>query len=157
MDPHEFEILCKYSNTQYMRKSTIIYPVKMECGWFLWLKASVMICPYTTKNIFEIPPCANNVIFITEFVILVQNPLFYEVNNRVWKRLSAWRNFKNIFCAIWTYHNWSFKPKKSTAFHFDRVNDSWFSHILCVKKVFFIIDQQLCTNKSAISSSMRTK
>ena len=32
------------------------------------------------KNIFEIPPCAHHVIFITEFVLLIKTPLFYEVN-----------------------------------------------------------------------------
>ena len=32
---------------------------------------------------FEIPPCAKNDIFFTEFVILDQNPHFYEVNQWV--------------------------------------------------------------------------
>ena len=38
------------------------------------------------KNIFEIPPCAHHVIFITEFVLLTKTPPFYEVNsfNRKW-------------------------------------------------------------------------
>jgi hypothetical protein len=38
------------------------------------------------KNIFEISPCAHHVIFITEFVLLIKNPPFYEVNsfNRKW-------------------------------------------------------------------------
>jgi hypothetical protein len=34
-----------------------------------------------TKNIFEIPPCAHHVIFITEFVLLIKIPPFYEVNS----------------------------------------------------------------------------
>ena len=38
------------------------------------------------KNIFEIPPRAHHVIFITEFVLLIKNPLFCEANsfNRKW-------------------------------------------------------------------------
>ena len=41
---------------------------------------------WSRKNIFEIPPCAHHVIFITEFVVLIKTPLFYEVNsfNRKW-------------------------------------------------------------------------
>jgi hypothetical protein len=33
------------------------------------------------KNVFEIPPCTHHVIFITEFVLLIKTPLFYEVNS----------------------------------------------------------------------------
>jgi hypothetical protein len=29
----------------------------------------------------DIPPCANHVIFITEFVFLIKTPPFYEVNS----------------------------------------------------------------------------
>ena len=34
----------------------------------------------------EIPPCAHHVIFITEHVLLIKSPPFYEVNsfNRKW-------------------------------------------------------------------------
>ena len=41
---------------------------------------------WSRKNIFEIPPCAHHVIFITEFVLLTKTPPFYEVNpfNRKW-------------------------------------------------------------------------
>jgi hypothetical protein len=31
--------------------------------------------------LFEIPPCAHHVIFITEFVLLIKTPSFYEVNS----------------------------------------------------------------------------
>ena len=90
-------------NTQYMRKSTIIYLVKMECGWFLWLKASVMICPYTTKNIFEIPPCAKSfsdpVIYFIKERILDQNDKFSNKNDIVKGQLISKANIK-VF--IWT-------------------------------------------------------
>ena len=35
----------------------------------------------------EIPPCAHHVIFITEFVLLMKTPPFYEANsfNRKWQ------------------------------------------------------------------------
>jgi hypothetical protein len=59
-------------NTQYMTNSTLVSTVNIE---------------YVTKKIyFEIPPCANHVIFITEFVLLIKTPPFYEVNpfNRKW-------------------------------------------------------------------------
>ena len=60
------------------------------------------------KNI-ETPPCAKEVIFITEFAILPKIPPFYEVKKIFQKRLSAWRNFKNIFCR--PHYPISFRPK----------------------------------------------
>jgi hypothetical protein len=36
---------------------------------------------WSRKNIFEIPPCAHHVIFITEYVLLIKIPPFYEVNS----------------------------------------------------------------------------
>lgn len=36
-------------NTQYWSYSYIVYQVKMESGWFQWLKVSLIICTYTTK------------------------------------------------------------------------------------------------------------
>jgi hypothetical protein len=36
---------------------------------------------WSRKNIFEIPPFAHHVIFITEFVLLIKIPPFYEVNS----------------------------------------------------------------------------
>ena len=41
---------------------------------------------WSRKNVFEIPQCAQQVIFITEFALLIKTPLFYEVNsfNRKW-------------------------------------------------------------------------
>ena len=39
------------------------------------------------QDFLEIPPCAHHVIFITEFVLLMKIPPFYEVNlsNRKWQ------------------------------------------------------------------------
>ena len=42
---------------------------------------AMMVKSGLEKNIFEIPPCAHHVIFITEFVLLIKNPPFYEVNS----------------------------------------------------------------------------
>ena len=42
-----------------------------------WIKVSFIIIVNFTKIFFEIPPCAKNVIFVTEFVLLDQNPHFY--------------------------------------------------------------------------------
>ena len=60
----------------------------MECGLGFWLKASFIIYIYTTKIFFEIPPCAEKVIIVTEFVILCKNPPLYEVNQIVQKWLA---------------------------------------------------------------------
>ena len=62
-------------NIQYMTNSTLVCPVKIVYGE-----------KWSRKNIFEIPPCAHHAIFITEFVLLIKTPLFYEVNsfNRKW-------------------------------------------------------------------------
>ena len=53
----------------------------------MWLKVSIVICRYATRFFLEIPPCAHHVIFITEFVLLIKIPPFYEVNsiNRKWQ------------------------------------------------------------------------
>ena len=36
---------------------------------------------WSRKNNFEIPPCPHHGIFITEFVLLIKTPLFYELNS----------------------------------------------------------------------------
>ena len=45
---------------QSRRKSTIIYYLKMEHGWFIWLKVSLLMYTYTTKNIFESLSCRSH-------------------------------------------------------------------------------------------------
>ena len=68
-----------------MTNSTLVCLVKIEYvtknknGLKMMVKSGL-------ENIFEIPPCAHQVIFITEFVLLIKTPLFYEVNsfNRKW-------------------------------------------------------------------------
>ena len=99
-------------NTKYATDSYFLYISKIEYGWNLWLEVLFIMCTYITKKFIEIPPCAKKVIFSTEFVLLDLNPHFYEVNQEVWKRPCAWRNFKNIFCVLSTY------PKK----HLERRN-----------------------------------
>ena len=41
-----------------------------------------------------------------------------------------WRDFKKNLYDLCAYGIWNFKPKISPIFHFDRVNDGWFSHTL---------------------------
>ena len=67
--------------TQYMTNLTIVCPVKFQ---HFWPKNDGE--KWSRKNIFEIPPYAHHVIFITEFVLLTKTPPFYEVNsfNRKW-------------------------------------------------------------------------
>ena len=84
-------------NTQYPTDSYFVYELEMEYGWNFWLKISFSIIRNPTNFFFEIPPCAKKVIFITPFVFLDLNPHFCVLNELVWKRLCAWRNFKNIF------------------------------------------------------------
>ena len=54
-------------NTLYMTNSTLVSPVKVE---YFWPKNDDE--KWSRKNIFEIPPCAHHVIFITEFVLLIK-------------------------------------------------------------------------------------
>ena len=35
-------------------------------------------------------------------------------------------------CGVYVYDKWNFKPKISSTFHFELVNDGWISHILYV-------------------------
>ena len=107
------------------------------------------MCTYTTKNFIEIPPCAKKVIFSTEFVLLDLNPPFYEVNQEVWKKPCAWRNFKNIFCVISGYPKKTFKAEKPSVFHFRYVKEVWASGLLGVKAsksqfLFFIKMIDIC-------------
>ena len=62
------------------------------CGLFV-------ICTYITIFFIEIHPCAKEVNFITEFVLLIKNPPFYEVNsfNRKWL---AHGGIQKIFCVM---------------------------------------------------------
>ena len=73
--------------TQNMINSTLVSPVKMEYGWNSISGLKMMRKIGLGKNIFEIPPCAHHVIFITEFVLLIKIPPFYEVNSfsRKWQ------------------------------------------------------------------------
>ena len=72
-----FGILMKFFNTYNVSHSTVTYPVKMEYGWNLWLKVSYILCRYATRFFLKITLC---VIFITEFILLIKTPSFYEVN-----------------------------------------------------------------------------
>ena len=92
------------------------------------------MCTYITKKFIEIPPCAKKVIFSTEFVLLDLNPHFYEVNQEVWKRPCAWRNFKNIFCVLSGYPKKPFRTEKSSIFNFRYVKEVWVSGLLGVKQ-----------------------
>ena len=113
--------------------SYFLYVSKIEYGWNLWLKVLFIMCTYITKNFIEIPPCAKKVIFSTEFVLLDLNPPFYEVNQEVWKRPCAWRNFKNIFCVLSTPHKKPFRTEKTSIFNFRYVKEVWASVLLGVK------------------------
>ena len=64
-----------------MTNSTLVCPVKIE-----YADENMMVKSGLEKIFFEIPPCAHQVIFIIEFVLLIKSPLFYEVNsfNRKW-------------------------------------------------------------------------
>ena len=53
--------------------------------------------------LFEIPPCGQKVIFVTEIVILGKNSLFYEAK-LVPKLLAAWRDFKKDI--LWYLYSW---------------------------------------------------
>ena len=91
------------------------------------------MCTYITNFFIEIPPCAKKVIFSTEFVLLDLNPHFYEVNQEVWKRPCAWRNFKNIFCVLSGYPKKPFRTEKPSIFNFRYVKEVWASGLLGVK------------------------
>ena len=65
-------------NTQYSIWQIQLWsPVKMEYGWNFSI-SGLNHEKWSRKNIFEIPPCAHNVIFITEFVLLIKiSPIFH--------------------------------------------------------------------------------
>ena len=75
-------------NTLQPSYSSVVYPDKMEYTkvkfYHFWPKNDGE--KWSGKNIFEIPPCAQYVIFITEFVLLTKTTPFYQVNsfNRKW-------------------------------------------------------------------------
>ena len=93
------------------------------------------MCTFITKIFIEIPPCGKKVILSTEFVLLDLNPPFYEVNQEVWKRPPAWRNFKNIFCVLSKYPKKPFRTEKSSIFNFQYVKEVWASGLFGVKNV----------------------
>ena len=67
--------------TQYMTNQTIVYPNKMEYEWNFSISGLKMMVKSGLQKLFLKfdPPCAHHVIFITEFVLLIKTPLFYEV------------------------------------------------------------------------------
>ena len=82
--PKHFSHPCTYPltfNTPLIHTSFTYQKLNMDeiCGLKFYL-----LCVHTSQNFFiEIPPCANNVIFSTEFVLLDLNSHFYEVNQEV--------------------------------------------------------------------------
>ena len=119
-------------NTKCPTDSYFLYVSKIEYGWNLWLKVSFIMCTYITNFFIEIPPCAKKVIFSTEFVLLDLNPPFYVVNQEVWKRSCAWRNFRNIFCVLATYLKKTFRTEKPSIFNFRYIKEVWASGLLDV-------------------------
>ena len=51
----------------------------------------------------------------------------------------AWRNFKNISSRPLLPSFLGRNAKSSPIFHFDRVNNGWICHILCVKLIIYAI------------------
>ena len=84
--PRFLIFLSSFLNTQNMTNLTSVSTVKMEYGWNFSISGLKVMVKWSRKNIFEIPPCAHYVIFITEFVLLTKTPPFFEVNwlNRKW-------------------------------------------------------------------------
>ena len=72
------------------------------------------------------------------YVLLDLNPPFYEVNQEVWKRPPAWRNFKNIFCVLSKYPKKPFRTEKSSIFNFQYVKEVWATGLLGVKQMHFV-------------------
>ena len=104
----------------------------------LWLFPALRLfqtLEYITNFFIEIPPCGKKVILSTEFVLLDLNPPFYEVNQEVWKRPPAWRNFKNIFCVLSKYPKKPFRTEKSSIFNFQYVKEVWATGLLGVKDI----------------------
>ena len=120
-------------NTSLIHTSFTYRKLNMDeiCGLKSYL--SCVHCTYITKNFIEFPQCAKKVIFSTEFVLLDLNPHFYEVNQEVWKRPCAWRNFKNIFCVLSGYPKKPFRTQKLSIFNFRYVKEVWASGLLGVK------------------------
>ena len=77
----QLQVLYLTPNTPLIHTSFTHRKLNMDelCG----LKFFFIMCTYITKIFIEIPPCANMVIFSTEFVFLDPNPPFYEVNQEV--------------------------------------------------------------------------
>ena len=119
-------------NTQCLTNSTLVYPFKMEYGWNLWLKVSFIVGTFITKPFIKIPPWANKVICINEFVILCKSPPFYEVKWMKRKWLAHGGISKYFFFTTFHRHFSAKNVNFRYIFHFDQVNQSWVCHILCV-------------------------
>ena len=61
------------------------------------------------------------------------SPLLYKREDFCPKRQFFFRmeGFQKKMCGVCTYDKW--KPKISSIFHFEQVNNDWTSHFLCVK------------------------
>ena len=97
----------------------------------MWFSAEKLMFNLNCCSQKSADPCTKKVSFVIEFVILVQNPLFYEENKMVWKWLCAHKEeFQRYFCGICRYYELTFKPKK---FHFDLVK---YKCIMILKWIF---------------------
>ena len=116
---HHFRILYHLTTEALTHYSTFIQPM---FTWSKWNMGEIFGLKFHTSYVNT--PSTKKVIFVTEFMILVQNSSFYEENKR--------RNFKSIFSRPVVII--IFRPKNgriSPIFHFDWVNDGWITHIFC--------------------------
>ena len=78
---------------------------------------------WSRKKKIEFPPCAKpfleNLFYFIERGIFASNCKFSNKNDLV----CAWRDFKKDPCGVYVYDKGNFKPKNSSIFHFEYVNE----------------------------------
>jgi len=116
-------------NTSVIHTSFTYRKLNMDeiCGLKFYL-----LCVHTSQKILLKSLHAQRWSFLVLNLYLDLNPHFYEVNQEVWKRPRAWRNFKNIFCVLSTYPKKTFRTEKPSIFNFRYVKEVWASGLLGV-------------------------
>ena len=119
---NEFYIGLTTINTQFMKNSQIVYPVKMEYGWnstIFWIKLMM-------KKYFW-----NSSMRLEKFHKILLHRLERRVLERLqihWTKMTIFAHggiSKKKLIGLCGYGKWNFKSKISTIFHFHLVDDGW--------------------------------
>jgi hypothetical protein len=103
--PKKTSWLCEHKlNIEDMRKSSIVYLLKMEYGLFIWLEVSFMICTYTTQIILKfLHTCGN--LFLDQFSYILHKRRIFAQNANSLTKITIFLHGGISIKKLWCTHD----------------------------------------------------